>query len=154
MCAEMSDETALRGIANHGDGSWFSAVPGETMQIRIRSGEVDGRFTIIESLVQPGVAVPLHRHREDEIFHVLEGVVTFDLDGRRLEGRPGTIVVAPANLPHRWANFGPGPARLMATLTPGGLEGFFEELSAAGFDALPEIVARYGTVVLGPPLER
>ena len=41
---------------------------------------MNGRYAIMENIAAPGTATPMHFHAEDEIFHVLEGTVTFSID--------------------------------------------------------------------------
>src|SRR5690349_3020859 len=35
----------------------------------------------MENIAAPGTATPMHFHAEDEFFHILEGTVTFSIDG-------------------------------------------------------------------------
>jgi len=42
---------------------------------------VNGRYAIMENIAAPGTATPMHFHAEDEFFHILEGTVTFSIDG-------------------------------------------------------------------------
>ena len=54
----------------------------------------------------PGESVRLHQHPYKEIFIVQEGVSTFTVGEDMLEARAGDIIVAPANVPHKFANTG------------------------------------------------
>ena len=51
-----------------------------------------GSLTAIETTNQPGFGPPLHRHRETEIFFVLEGRYLFEVDGKRFHANAGTPV--------------------------------------------------------------
>jgi len=42
---------------------------------------VNGRYAIMENIAAPDTATPMHFHEEDELFHILEGTVTFSIDG-------------------------------------------------------------------------
>jgi quercetin dioxygenase-like cupin family protein len=48
----------------------------------------------------PGAQAPTHVHEEEQIVIVLEGELTFDLDGDVRVMRPGDVAVVPAWVPH------------------------------------------------------
>src|SRR5262245_7587893 len=50
----------------------------------------------------------LHRHPYDEVFIVRQGRALFTVGDRQLEATAGQIVFGPANMPHKYANLGPG----------------------------------------------
>jgi quercetin dioxygenase-like cupin family protein len=133
-------------------GPWFDVIPGEVMRVRVHAGDVGGRYTIVESISQPMAGPPLHVHREDEVICVNEGQLTFVVSGARVEGGPGTIVVIPAGVEHAWRNTGDGPARYVAVFTPGGIEGLLSTMAQTPPDALPQLAARFGSAVTGPPI--
>lgn len=134
--------------------SWFDAVPGEKLRIRVRSADVRGRYTILESVAEPDAGVPLHTHLEDEVFHILEGVLTFEAAGERFEASAGAVVVVPGGVAHAWRNFGDRASRCLTIFTPGGVDELFAALPHIPPGELASVAARYGTVVLGPPIER
>lgn len=125
--------------------------------IRIRASETAGRFALIEEPVPPGWGPPLHVHqREDEFFQVLEGTFRFRCGDVVQEAGPGASAFLPRGIPHAFRNIGAGMGRLLVGLTPGGFEGFFEEVARQGAEdpaAAAAIAARYGLEFLGPPLE-
>ena len=133
-------------------GDWFDAVPGERVRIRVDSRTVGAAYTIIESVAQAMVGPPLHRHREDEVFHILEGCLAFQCGTERFDAPAGSIVVAPADTPHCWFNFGPEPARMVVTFAPGGQEEVFLGLMHVAAEDLAIYAARHDIDVLGPPL--
>lgn len=104
---------------------------------------------------------PRHVHKnEDEAFHVIEGVMSFEVDGRRFEAGPGTLVWLPREHPPAFSNLSAEPVYLVGIIVPSGLEGMFEE-HARYFStltgppdegALATISARYGVTILGPSL--
>lgn len=49
---------------------------------------------------KPGVAAPRHVHYEEQIVIVLEGELTFDLDGDVRVMRKGDVAVVPSWVPH------------------------------------------------------
>ena len=68
-------------VSHHDTIKWFEAIPGEQLCIRVHGTQVNGRYAIMENIAAPGTATPMHFHAEDEIFHILEGTVTFSIDG-------------------------------------------------------------------------
>ena len=127
--------------------------------------ETGGQFWALEGLADHNMAVPLHSHsREDEIWYVLEGKITFTIGDRVLEAGPGSFAYIPRNTPHtfqvrsetaRWFGFG----------TPAGLDHWFFETGVPALSLTltppaatpPDIAAivaslkAYGTDTLGPP---
>lgn len=134
-------------------GTWFNAIDGERLSIRVHSSEVNGRYTILESIAAPGTATPMHYHTEDEIFQVLEGIMTFSLARRSFQAGAGSTVVIPAGAHHAWKNRSGGPVRMLAILFPGGLEDMFPRLAGLAPDGIVSLAASYGTHVVGPPIE-
>lgn len=64
------------------------------------SAGADG-ISVIEHWMPFGEAPPLHvHHREDEIFHIIEGQMRFQVGERELIGRAGETVLAPKGIPH------------------------------------------------------
>ena len=57
----------------------------------------------METFAPRGDSPPLHVHRaEDEIFHVLEGEVRFQVADKELRVRAGETVLAPKGVPHTY----------------------------------------------------
>lgn len=54
----------------------------------------------------PGGAVGLHKHPYKEIFIVQEGTATFTIGPTTLEAHAGQIIIAPAEVPHKFVNSG------------------------------------------------
>jgi quercetin dioxygenase-like cupin family protein len=124
-------------------------------RVLVRGEESGGRIGVVESRMPPGPGPPLHKHDFDEAFYVLEGELTFSLDGELVTCRANELALAPAGVPHTLANRGGGDARFLITFTPAGFEREFARRAARrdGVDppawALQEVppVTR-----LGPPL--
>lgn len=51
----------------------------------------------------PGGGSPrgMHVHAWEQIFYVLEGTMTIEVDSRQLTAGPGSLIVFPAGVPHR-----------------------------------------------------
>ena len=125
-------------------------------QVLVRSEQSAGRVGVVESVMPSGTAgPPLHRHDFDETFYVLEGELTFHLDGELVTVGAGGLAFAPGGAPHTFANRGATDAHYLIVCTPGGFEREFARRAARkeGVDppewALQDIppVTR-----LGPPI--
>lgn len=108
------------------------AVVGDVYSLLLTGDECAGRACVIEAEIPPGGGPPLHVHeREDELFYVLEGEVTFHTEDGVLKAGPGTSVFAPRGRRHRFGNETDEPARMLITITPAGLEKMFLEVAVA-----------------------
>jgi len=135
-------------------------VVGDEVTIKIASRDTGGAFTVFEDVTPPRAGPPLHLHNvQDEWWYIVEGNYLFEVDGKEIHAGPGATVFAPKGSRHTFMNVGDAPARSLITVVPGGLDLFFEDLSAAAHTADPpdnEVVARifhqHGLELLGPPL--
>ena len=132
---------------------WIETLLGEKMLFRVRSDAVGGRYTVIETIAAPGSASPEHYHKEDEVFQVLSGTMTFKLSKEIISARAGSTVVIPAGVPHCWKNRSDDDVRMLATFTPGGVDMLFAGLAGVQPEDIPAFAAGYGTIVVGPPLD-
>jgi mannose-6-phosphate isomerase-like protein (cupin superfamily) len=105
-------------------------VLGEILTIKVAGEDTDGAYTIIQEVSPPSGGPPLHlHHREDEAFYVLEGEYEIQCGDGKISATPGSFVFAPRKIPHTFRNISAGPAKVLAIVTPAGIEKFFEELS-------------------------
>jgi quercetin dioxygenase-like cupin family protein len=116
-------------------------------KIRVRAAETGGGLTVVEHLLPAGyIAMPLHTHmRETETSVVLEGTLWVQVGRRVHRVEAGETIVKPAGAAHTYWNEGTRPARFLDLLTPGGLEEWYEELSA--------LIPTRGEVEIGRVLE-
>ena len=56
--------------------------------------------------MKPGDVVRLHQHSYEEVFIIQEGGSRFTVGDKTLEAQAGQIVIAPANVPHKFVNSG------------------------------------------------
>lgn len=68
-------------------------------------------FGIVE--IDPGHHSPLHRHKCEEMYYVLDGVGEVEQDGEMFPIAAGDSVLSPINVPHRVYNRGDTPVRLV-----------------------------------------
>lgn len=125
--------------------------------IKVPSKASGGSVGMAEMLVPPGEGPPMHIHRrEEEAFHVLEGSFRFWCGDRVWDGGKGATVLLPRGVPHTFQNVGDAPGRLMASVTPGGFERFFERCDEGGLRvpedaaALRALAAEFGMEFTGP----
>jgi quercetin dioxygenase-like cupin family protein len=104
-------------------------VVGDVYRLLVTSEETDGRYAVMEAIVPPGGGPPPHIHsREEEGFYVLEGEITFYVDGERVVAKAGTFANMPIGIPHAFKNESHVPAKMIITMVPGGLEQMFFEV--------------------------
>jgi mannose-6-phosphate isomerase-like protein (cupin superfamily) len=105
-------------------------VLGEMLTIKVSGKDTGGACAVIEEVSPPSGGPPLHlHHKEDEAFYVLEGEYEIQCGDNKIIASPGTFVFAPSKIPHMFRNISAGQGRILAIVTPAGIEKFFEELS-------------------------
>src|SRR5215475_15652788 len=105
---------------------------------KVESAHSGGSLAVLEVQIPAKTLVKPHNHsREDEFSLVLSGTVGARIGDRVLEAGPGAYLVKPRGIPHAMWNAASVPAKVAEILSPGGLEGYFEELAP--------ILARHGT---------
>jgi quercetin dioxygenase-like cupin family protein len=124
-----------------------------TLAFKASEAEVNGAFSLIESIEPPGASVDLHRHLSwQETFVVLEGRFDFDVAGARHALGQGEILVVPRGATHGFSCTSLEAGRLLTISTPSHVfEAFVAEVSAANRDPsinLPSVFARHGVELL------
>ena len=149
-----------------GRGTWAMASLFEHLLEADASGGALGVALVTQP---PGVATPLHRHRDEaEAFFVLAGRLTYVVGDEQFEMYDGCFVHLPPGVPHAFRIRGEDPARILAITAPGGLLHLYDEVGvpasemrlpgADGLSAAVEIPRwieagpRYGLEVVGPPI--
>lgn len=105
------------------------AVVGDVYRFLATGDDTNGKYALFEALVPPGGGPPPHVHtREEEGFYVLEGEVTFTINGERVVATPGMFANMPVGTPHTFKNESNAPARMLISVAPAGLERMFFEV--------------------------
>ena len=105
------------------------AVVGDVYRFLATGADTDGRYALWEAIVPPGGGPPPHVHsREEEGFYVLEGEITFTVNGERVVAKAGTFANMPVGTPHSFKNESSQPARMLISVAPAGLEKMFFEI--------------------------
>lgn len=85
--------------------------------------ETAGLYSVSEWWLEPDTAGPgAHSHPEDDVFYVLEGTMSFLVDGDWVDCPPGSFVLAPAGAVHDFQNRGSVRAGVLNLSAPGGFE--------------------------------
>ncbi len=106
----------------------------------------------------PGAGPPPHvHHRDDEIFVVLEGELSFLTATGWIPAPQGSVIYAPREAPHTFRNVGASPSRHVVLTLPSGFDEFYarcSELFAAEGSPDPRqlraVAADYGYEFLVP----
>jgi quercetin dioxygenase-like cupin family protein len=123
-------------------------VLGDMQRFILTGVETSGALCLVEQQNEAGTGIPRHYHtREEETFHVVEGVVAFTVEDATILAGPGTTVHVPRGVRHSFEVR--ERARVLLTLVPAGMEEMFRELGrlAPGPESMPQALAiceRYG----------
>ena len=102
---------------------------GDVYRFLATGEDTNGKYALIEALVGPGGGPPLHVHsREEEGFYILEGEITFTIDGERVMATAGMFTNMRVGTPHSFKNESNKPAKMLVSVAPAGLEKMFMEI--------------------------
>ena len=111
-----------------GEGRTVSVV-GDVYRFLATGDDTNGKYALWEALVPPGGGPPPHVHsREEEGFYVLEGEITFTVNGERVVATKGMFANMPVGTQHSFKNESDKPARMLISVAPAGLEKMFFEV--------------------------
>jgi quercetin dioxygenase-like cupin family protein len=132
---------------------------GVELTVQLPQDASGGALSVMETVNAPGFGPPLHRHRETEVFRVLEGRYLYEVDGRRFYAAAGDLVSVPGGAAHTFTNVSDGPSRQIVMMLPAmDAVAFFSglgKLMAAGRPDMPTLNAYgapWGVEFLGPPI--
>lgn len=81
------------------------------------------RFTFGIIDIAAGRHLETHVHAdEDDAFYILDGEMTFEVDGEDVAAPPGTFVLVPPGVPHAFTNRGSTPVRMFNIHAPAGFD--------------------------------
>lgn len=133
-----------------------------TLTIKCGAKETFGTWALTHLTVPPHFvqqAPPPHFHtRDEEAFYILDGTITFWINGQDRLAPKGTFVKMPRYLLHKFSNPSDTPAAMLVIGAPAGVETFlweiyelFAKTSTPEIGQIVEIFARYGLVIPPPP---
>jgi quercetin dioxygenase-like cupin family protein len=151
-------------VAGPGEGEayWFF---GTLTTIKSSSESTGGRVAVTENLAPQGAGSPLHVHtNEDEWFYVIEGELTFWIDGQVSVAPAGSFVYGPKGIPHTFV-VSSEMARFLLVVEPAGFEAFIREVGEPAprlevpppatappdVEGLAKLAATFGLQIVGPP---
>src|SRR5581483_7949451 len=104
------------------------AVLGDVYRFLATGEDTNGKYALWEAIVPLGGGPPPHVHsREEEGFYILEGEITFTVNGERVVAKAGTFANMPVGTPHSFKNESGKTARMLISVAPAGLEKMFFE---------------------------
>ncbi|WP_163266421.1 cupin domain-containing protein [Chelativorans alearense] len=80
--------------------------PGQSRTVRFEGRDLGGPVSFFLVDAEPGRGSGLHVHPYSETWVVRKGEAEFTVGDDKTRGYPGDIVVAAANVPHRFENVG------------------------------------------------
>jgi len=90
----------------------------ETRRLAGVAGLPTTRFAMGHSMLDPGGAIPEHRHPNEEVYVVLSGTGSMAVGGDRQEVAAGACVFIPPESPHELRNTGNGPMAVLWVYAP------------------------------------
>lgn len=107
------------------------SIAGGQYRIIISGKETDDRYAIIEMNVPPGGGPAPHSHNQiEELFYVVEGMISFYTENGNHTAQPGDLIRIPINGGiHAFKNTSNKFALLICTVYPAGLDEMFERIS-------------------------
>jgi quercetin dioxygenase-like cupin family protein len=124
----------------------------------------NGTVAVFEVTVPPGQRLPAAAHSHDhyeETIYGIEGVLTWNVDGKPVEVGPGQALCIPRGAIHRFDNNGMAEAKALCMITPAAIGPLFFRESAEVINAaaggppdrakMAEIMRRHGLTPAPPP---
>jgi quercetin dioxygenase-like cupin family protein len=100
-------------VINHQEIPEIEMRPGIRGQFLASAAHGARGVCLLVNMVDPGTAVPLHKHTVEETMLVLEGTVWVHVGDERYTVGPQHTVIILAETPHAWGNSGPDVAKLL-----------------------------------------
>lgn len=143
------------------------SVVGDSYRVIISGKQTNGAYAVIDMLVPPGAGPGPHAHAHiQESFYVLDGEIEVKTETKTYTAKKGSFVNIPmGGMVHCFKNKTDTVAHLLCTVTPSGLEEFFEEIgkpiptgtflpppvmTAEAIEQLQKIAEKYGQKLFPP----
>ena len=95
--------------------------------------QTGGAFSILEQLCPKDSGPPPHNHTQIENFYILDGEITFLIDGQTQVGKKGSFVTVPAGTIHSF-RVDSETALILNSYIPAGFEVMITELGEAALE--------------------
>jgi quercetin dioxygenase-like cupin family protein len=131
---------------------------GSTTIFKLLGQETGGALCLAVAETPPGAGPPPHVHaRDDEVFFVLQGELSFLTPEGWLPAPQGTVIFAPKGIAHTFKNAGATPSRHLVVALPSGFDEFYQRCAEVFAEAGPPdrerltaIASDYGYQFLRP----
>ncbi|RWA67434.1 cupin domain-containing protein [Mesorhizobium sp.] len=144
---------------------WFNNT---LVAIQVSAADGEDGICVIEHRLPYGDSPPLRVHRnEDEIFHIIEGRMRFQINGHERMVGSGETVIAPKGLPHTFKVESPEGAHTLTVTRGSDFETMVRQASRPAerpnlpppAEPTPEMIAtltrlcgKNGIDIVGPPM--
>jgi mannose-6-phosphate isomerase-like protein (cupin superfamily) len=113
---------------------------GHAIVVLLDGKQTGEKFTAFVNISPPGGGPGPHYHeREDEWFYIVEGEVSFLMNGTWVDVFPGDCVYSPRGSVHAFKNKTDQPIRVFLNLAPAGFERFFAEVAEEWTQSEPDM---------------
>ncbi len=154
---DLIDQTSDPVLKLPGCGENLGAI-GLGIYVRLTGEDTNGAYSLFEYVVPPGLGgPPTHIHTlQDELFVCTAGQVRVELDFVERTMTPGASMLLPRGVPHMFHNPFEQETRIVAVVSPGGLEKYYKELSELppgprDMAKVAEIMKRHGLSLVARP---
>jgi quercetin dioxygenase-like cupin family protein len=134
-----------------------------TIDFLMEAADSNGSAAMFEFTVPAGVKVPVPHYHEnyDETIYGLEGVMTFTVDGERIDIAAGETCFIPRGAVHGFDNLKQQAAKALAVITPALLGPIYfkevaEIVNAGGppdVAKLKQVMAKHGLIPATPKMQ-
>jgi mannose-6-phosphate isomerase-like protein (cupin superfamily) len=143
MGADGSTPVGNISVQGPGQGRTIPLGDAGTVTMKVDGAGSGGSMSIYEFQMPARTAgPPEHLHRGwDEAFYVLDGTMTFLIEGETRMAPAGSCVFVPHGVLHTFWNQSDVPARQLTMFTPAGIEDYFDALTRFLSAGTPEELA-------------
>lgn len=95
--------TKERAVADSALHRWADIAPEQMNPFTTRQYVVGTNTMLARLVLKKGAHVPLHKHMNEQISHVVKGELNFSIEGKEVKVRAGEILCIPPDVPHEVA---------------------------------------------------
>jgi len=109
-------------IVRPGEGRRYDMGPMRAL-FKADGEETGNKYSVSEWWLDPRSKGPgIHSHAEDDLFYVIEGIMSVHVDGRWIDAPQGSFVLLPAGVKHDFENRSQSRAGVLNFSVPGNFE--------------------------------